>query len=215
MAKTPEQRIQELKDGVTWVVANVWDTETANVRKDLDASAYKNISALAKRYDAAQTKFSRGVDKKDKAKESFDKLSPELDKIEKQLEALYKTVDGLADEASATIKSKPGDSVEDVTAHWEELLKGSQGQTKECKACFDQISKLNESFDKLIADTLAKVRTQTDAAKTELSSANNELNGLEAQIRSAVIAAEGAAIKQNKPDVAKAVKAVLKVFGGK
>lgn len=215
MAKTPDQRVQELKSNVTWVVANVWDVETSKVRKDLDASAYKTIAGLAKRFDAAQTKFGQGFDKKEKSKDLFDKADGDLDKIEKQLDNLYKTLDGLADETGATVKLKSANSVDDLMSNWEETLKASQAQTKECKACFDQLSKLNESYDKLIADTLGKARTQADAVKSEMSSANNELNALEAQIRSAVINSEAAAIKQNKPDVAKAVKAVLKVFGGK
>lgn len=215
MAKTPEQRAQELKDNVTWVVANVWDAETSKVRKDLDAAAYKSIAALAKRFDAAQTKFSQGIDKKDKAKDGFDKVSGDLDKIDKQVTDLMKDLSGLGDAASATVKTKSGDSADDVMAAWEEHLKACQAQTKESKAYCDQLSKLNESYDKLVADAISKSRTQMDAAKSDLTSSNNELNALEGQIRSAVLNCEAAAIKQSKPDVAKAVKAVLKVFGGK
>jgi hypothetical protein len=45
-----------------------------------------------------------------------------------------------------------------------------------------------------------------------MDKANSELNAQEAQFRSAVIAAENAAIKQGKAEVAKAVKSVLKTF---
>jgi exonuclease V gamma subunit len=130
------------------VVANVWDAETSKVRKDLDAAAYKNIAALAKRFDGAYTKFSQGIDKKDKAKDGFDKVSGDLDKIDKQLTDLMKDLSGLGDAASATVKTKSGDSADDVMAAWEEHLKACQAQTKESKACCDQLSKMNESYDK-------------------------------------------------------------------
>ncbi|MBL0087422.1 MAG: hypothetical protein IPP44_12210 [Ideonella sp.] len=215
MAKTPDQRVKELKSNVTWVVANVWDTETAKVRRDLDASAYKTIAGLAKRFDAVQDKFREGIEKQDKSKDLADKPGGDLSKMNQQIEALFKTLDGLRAEAGATVKSKSGDGIDDLISYWEESLKTNQAITKESKACFDQLSKLYETYDKLVADTIGKVRAQADAAKSEMSRANNELNALEAQIRSAVINCEAAAIKQNKLDVAKAVKAVLKVFGGK
>ncbi|MBL0086642.1 MAG: hypothetical protein IPP44_08135 [Ideonella sp.] len=215
MAKTPDQRVQELKGGVMWVLANVWDAETSKVRKDLDASAYKTIAGLAKRFDAAQDKFSQGIDKKDKSKDIFKKLSGDLEKTINQIDALHQTLEELRTDAEATVKNKSGDSLDDLISEWEEGLKENQAVTKEQKACFDQLTKLNESMNKVLADTLGKARAQADAVKSEMSSANNELNALEAQIRSAVISSEAAAIKQNKLDVAKAVKAVLKVFGGK
>ncbi len=215
MAKTPEQRVQELHDGVTWVVANIWEAETSKFSKDIDASVLKNVAGLAKRYDATQTKFSQSIDKKDKTKGAFDKLGTELDKNEKQAGALYKRLDELAGEASASQHVKAGDTVDDVLSNWEELLKVSLGQSKECKSCFDQIAKLNDSYDKMTADGIAKARTQINGVKAEMSSANSELNSLEAQIRSAVVNFAGVAISKNKPDAAKAVKAVLKVFGGK
>lgn len=215
MAKTPEQRVQELHDGVTWVVANIWEAETAKEKKDIDASVLKNVAGLAKRYDATQTKFSQNIDKKEKSKEAFAKLDTDLEKNEKQADALYKRIDELSGEASASNHVKAGDKADDMLTNWEEFLKSSLGQTKECKSCFDQLAKLNDGYDKMVADAIAKVRTQIGGAKAEMSSQNAELNSLEAQIRSAVVNFAGVAISKNKPDAAKAVKAVLKVFGGK
>jgi hypothetical protein len=77
------------------------------------------------------------------------------------------------------------------------------------------MAKLDESYDKSMADTIAKARKEIDAANAVMNSANTDLNNLEAQIRAAVVNYDRVAISKNKPEIAKAVRAVLKVFGGK
>lgn len=213
MTKTTERREKELGGGISAHLFVAWDSLTSKVRKDLDPATYNNIAALAKRYDAALDKFAMGIDKKGKSKGGFEKLWQDLRKMDQQIDELTKTIGKLNEESFATVKTTAGDSADDMVANWEEMLKRAQDVTKQFKGYFDHFNKLNESYDKQIADALGKVRSQLDGAKGELNKTNNELNALEAQIRGAVIAAEGAAVKQNKPDVAKAVKAVLKEFG--
>src|SRR5947209_8032359 len=104
MAKTVEQRVQELHDGVTWSVAGVWGSETAQYKKELDGPDFKSkgdIAGLASRFDTTQSKFTQNIDKKDKAKDIFDKGDPELDKIDKQWDAVWKRLDQLGAESEA------------------------------------------------------------------------------------------------------------------
>lgn len=212
MAKTTQKREKELDQGSAWMLTNIWDSKTSKVRKDLDAATYSNIAKVAKRYDDALGRFIFGVNKKDRARDGFGKLWQDLRSMDQQIADLTKTIGTLNEDSFATVKAQSGDTVEDVYASWEEMHKRAQGATKEFKSHFEQFNKLNETYDKMIADALARARSQLDAVNGDLNGANNDLNALESQFRSLVIAAEGAAVKQNKPDVAKAVKDVLRVF---
>lgn len=64
----------------------------------------------------------------------------------------------------------------------------------------------------MVADAVAMDRAQLDSVGHALDSANQDPNAPEVQFRILVVAAEGAAVKQNKLEVAKAVKDVLRVF---
>lgn len=212
MAKTTQKREQELERGSAWMLTNVWESKTSKVRKDLDAAMYANIAKVAKRYDDALGRFIFGVNKKDRAKDGFAKLWDDLRPMDRQIEDLAKTIGTLHAESFTTVKAKSGDTVDDIYDGWEEMHKRAQGATKEFKAYFERFNKLNETYGKMIADTLAAARSQLDTVNGDLNGANNDLNALESQFRNLVIAAEGAAVRQNKPDVARAVKDVLRVF---
>src|SRR6266542_6263906 len=118
MAKTVEQRVQELHDGVTLSVAGVWGSETAQFKKELDAPEFKSkgdIAGLAARFDATQSKFSQNIDKTDKAKDFFDKGDTELDKIGKQWDAVFKRLGELDAESEASMHQKADAAkVEDI-----------------------------------------------------------------------------------------------------
>ena len=64
----------------------------------------------------------------------------------------------------------------------------------------------------MVADALAMDRVQLDSVGYALDSANQDPNAPEVQFRILVVAVEGVAVKQNKLEVAKAVKDVLRVF---
>jgi archaellum component FlaC len=143
----------------------------------------------------------------------FETLWKELTGVDKQIEDVSTAIGKLHGESFESIKIIDAKSADDHIGNWEEFLKRAQNATKEVKGYCDVLIKLNEGYDKQIAEAIPKVRKQLDYIKGEMNKANSELNTLEAQFRSAVIAAETAAVKQNKPDVAKTVKAVLKELG--
>jgi hypothetical protein len=100
---------------VTWSVAGVWGSETAEYKKDLDAPEFKSkgdIAGLASRFDTIQSKFTQNIDKKDKAKDIFVKGEAELDKIDKQWEAVWKRLDETCCRVRGvnTSKSQSGES---------------------------------------------------------------------------------------------------------
>lgn len=214
MPKTTETREKEMDGGKNAPHLFItWDNLTSKVRKDIDPAAHSSVVAVAKRYDAAVDKFVLGMDKKAKSTEGFAKLWNDLQDADKEIDDVSKAIGKLFAESFETVKSIEAKTADDEVANWEELLKRAQNTTKEYKGYCDHLIKLNEGYDKQITQALDKVRPQLDGVKGEMNRTNSELNALEAQFRSAVIVAENAAVKQNKPDVAKAVKAVLKEFG--
>jgi uncharacterized protein YmfQ (DUF2313 family) len=213
MAKSSESREKELDGGKN--VPNLtaaWDNATSKVRKDIDPAANASVVTAAKRYDMTLTIFVNGIDNKGTSTAGFEKLWHDLGSMDKQIEDVTTAIGKLHAESFETIKSIDAKSADDHIANWEELLKRAQNTTKEFKGYCDHLIKLNENYDKQIAEAIAKVRKQLEYIKTGMDKANSELNAHEAQFRSAVIAAENAAIKQGKAEVAKAVKSVLKAF---
>jgi len=73
--------------------------------------------------------------------------------------------------------------------------------------------KLNDNYLKSMSDTISKVRKELDAAKSAMNSANADLNSLEAQMRAAVVNYDKVAISMNRPEIAKAVRSFIEVFG--
>jgi chromosome segregation ATPase len=213
MAKSSETREKELDGGKN--VPNLtaaWDNATSKVRKDIDPAANTSVVTAAKHYDMTLISFVNGIDNKGTSTAGFETLWHDLSGMDKQIEDVTTAIGKLHAESFETIKSIDAKSADDHIANWEELLKRAQNTTKEFKGYCDQLIKLNEQYDKQIAETIGKVRKQLDYIKSEMNKANSELNTHEAQFRSAVIAAENVAIKQGKAEVAKAVKSVLKTF---
>jgi chromosome segregation ATPase len=213
MAKSSETREKELDGGND--VPNLtaaWNDATSKVRKDIDPAANTSAVTAARRYDMAMTVFVTGIENKGTSTAGFETLWHELSGTDKQIEDVTTAIGKLHAESFQTIKQIDAKSADDHIANWEELLKRAQNTTKEFKGYCDQLIKLNEQYDKQIAETIGKVRKQLDYIKSVMDKANSELNAQEAQFRNAVIAAENAAIKQGKAEVAKAVKSVLKTF---
>jgi len=60
MAKSRDDRVKALKDGVTWNLPNQWDSCTSKYTKELSAPNFRakgSMPALTKEFDTAQTKF--------------------------------------------------------------------------------------------------------------------------------------------------------------
>lgn len=218
MAKSVEQRTKELVEPTTrcYLVSN-WSEATSAHSKDLNAPIFKklgDIAGLANRYDAAADNFIKFDKKKDDAKKLFDSGKPNVDKFGKQLEGLKKELDDIVkDEQASLSKVKDATKVEDHLNNWEELLKGQHDLNRERKAIFDRMLKVGEEVAKARSDVIASVKKEVDAAKAALTSTNNELNTLEAQIRTAVINYQKTAIDMDKRDIADAVRGFLGVFG--
>ena len=218
MAKSVEQRTKELVEPTTraYLVSN-WNEATSAYSKDLNAPIFKklgDIAGLAKRYDAAADNFIKFDRKKDDAKKLFDSGFPNVEKPGKQLQGLNKELEDIVkDETASLSKVKNASKAEDLLNDWEEALKGQQDLNKERKAIFDRMLKLGEDVAKARADVIASVKKEIDAAKAGLTSTNNELNTLEAQIRSAVINYQKTAIDMDKKEIADAVRGFLSVFG--
>ena len=213
MAKSTETREKELDGGKN--VPNLtaaWDSATSKVRKDIDPAANTSAVNAAKRYDMTLVRFVNGIENKGTSTAGFEKLWQDLSGMDKQIEEVTTAIGKLFAESFETVKSIDAKSADDHIANWEEMLKRAQNTTKEFKGYCDHLVKLNEAYDKQIAEAIGRARKQIDYVKVDLDKANSELNTLEAQFRSAVIAAETAAVKQGKTDVAKAVKSVLKTF---
>ena len=218
MAKSVEQRTKELVEPTTrcFLVSN-WTEVSSPYSKDLNAPIFKklgDIAGLAKRYDAAADNFIKFDKKKDDAKKLFESGVPNVQRIGKQMEGLKKELDDIVkDEQSSLSKVKDATKVEDLLNNWEEVLKGQQDLNKERKAIFDRILKLGEEVAKSVTDVIGNVKKEVAAAKAGLTSTNNELNTLEAQIRSAVVNYQKTAIDMDKKEIAGAVRGFLGVFG--
>ena len=215
MAKSVEQRTKEL-DIRVYLVAS-WTERTAAYKKELDAPIFKklgDVAGLAKRYDAATDNFIKFDTSKDDAKNLFTDGATAVGKIDKLGEGLIKEQADLVKEGRSTLSLvKDATKIEDRLNNWEEVLKGQQDVNKERKAVFDRIMKLGDDRLKAITDVIGKVRKEVDAAKAGLTSTNNELNTLEAQIRSAIVNYQKTAIDMDKKEIADAVRGFLGVFG--
>lgn len=218
MAKSIEQRTKELVDstGRYFVVAS-WDQNTSAYSKELNAPIFKklgDIAALAKRYDAASDNFIKFDKKKGEAKKLFDPAGANLQKLVKQNDGLQKELEDIkADERNSLSILKDESKVEDAINNWEEGLKAQTDLNKLRKAIFDKSLKLGEEFAKTQSDAVANVKKEVAAATAGLTSTNNELNALEAQIRSAVVGYQKTAIDMDKKEIADAVRGFLGVFG--
>lgn len=211
MAKSAEQRAKET--GIH-VLQDDWDGETARVRKDVDPALYKMIAGLTKRFDDLDLKFRDANRRQGDVMGTFDDGKKELSAIGKEMSDLFGKVQELAKDSQDSVKNKGAvDSPEDRLNSWEEDQKASESWVKELRIYFDKVIKLGESFNKCGGDTINKVRAQINATRAEMGKANDELNAIEAQIRSAVLKCEAIAVKQSKPEVAKAVRSFLKAFG--
>lgn len=217
MAKSVEQRAKELDDGVTWVLANVWPTETAAFQKELSAPIFKkngDVGSLAKRFDAAQTKFDQNRQKKDDAKKFFETGEAQVDKLKTQGDGLKKELDDIIKDERASRKMiGDAEKVEDILNNWEESFKAQQDLNKERKSIFDNLMKVSEGVAKAQSDTISKVKKEVDAAKAGMNSANSELNSLEAQIRAVIVKYQATALDMDRKDIADAVRGFLHVFG--
>ncbi len=215
MAKSVEQRTKEL-DIRVYLVAS-WTERTAAYKKELDAPIFKklgDVAGLAKRYDTATDNFIKFDKSKDDAKNLFTDGATAVGKIDKLGEGLIKEQADLVKEGRSTLSLvKDATKIEDRLNNWEEVLKGQQDVNKERKAVFDRIMKLGDDRLKAITDVIGKVRKEVDAAKAGLTSTNNELNTLEAQIRSAIVNYQKTAIDMDKKEIADAVRGFLGVFG--
>jgi chromosome segregation ATPase len=218
MAKSVEQRTKELVDstGRCFAVAT-WDQNTAAYAKDLNAPIFKklgDIAALAKRYDAAADNFIKFDKKKRDAKKLFDPAGANLQKLVKQNEGLLKELEEIrGDERDSLSIVKDDSKVEDAINNWEEGLKAQTDLNKLRKAIFDKMLKVGEEFAKTQSDAVSNVKKEVAAANAGLTSANNELNALEAQSRSAAVAYQKTAIDMDKKEIADGVRGFLTVFG--
>lgn len=210
MAKSAEQRAKE--KGIH-VFQDDWDGETAKVRKDIDPTLYKTILSLTKRFDELDLKFRDADRRQGDVNDTFDEGKKELLRLDKEMKDWLEKTTTLAAEAFDSIKVASSDGPEGRLNSWEEHRKASDSLTQEFKIYFDKINKINESYDKSVADIVNKARSEIERTKGEMRKANDELNSLEAQIRSAALKCEAMAVKQDKPEAAKAVKAFLKAFG--
>lgn len=218
MAKSVEQRTKELVEPTTrcFLVSN-WTEATSAYSKDLNAPIFKklgDIAALAKRYDAAADGFIKFDKRKGDAKKLFEGPASNQDRIRKQNEGLKKELEDIVkDEGASLSPVKDATKVEDVQHNWDEALKAQQDLNKERKAIFDRMVKLGEEYAKSMTDAIGNVKKEVDVAKAGLTSTNNELNALEAQIRSAVINYQKTALDMDKKEIADAVRGFLGVFG--
>jgi chromosome segregation ATPase len=218
MAKTVEKRIKELVDSTTrtFLVKN-WAEASSPYSKDLNAPIFKklgDIATLAKRYDAAAETFIKFDKKKNDAIKLFDAPSSNLEKIIKQVVGLKKELEEiLKDEGASTSLVKDPKKVEDHLNNWEEGLKVMQSVNKERKAIFDRIMKLGEEYAKTQTDAIGNVKKEVAVAMAGLAGSNNELNALEAQMRSAVVNYQKTAIDMDKKEIADAVRGFVNSFG--
>lgn len=218
MAKTVERRVKELVEPTTraYAVTN-WNDSTSAYTKELNAPIFKklgDIGAMCKRYDTAADNFIKFDKKKDEARKLFEAASATLEKIRKQSDGLNKELDEIVkDEAASISEVKNATKIEDIQHNWEEGLKVQQDLNKTRKAIFDKKSKLGEDFAKCQADAIASVKKEVEAAKAGMTSTNNEMNTLEAQIRSAVVSYQKTALDMDKREIGDAVRGVLAVFG--
>jgi archaellum component FlaC len=218
MAKSVERRVKELVEPTTraYLVTN-WNQSTSAYTKELNAPIFKklgDVGALCKRYDVAADNFIKFDKKRDEAKKLFETAFTSLEKIRKQSDGLNKELDEIvADEAASISTIKDASKVDDVLHNWEEGLKAQQDLNKTRKVIFDKKGKLGEDFAKCQADAISSVKKEVEAAKAGMNSTNNELNTLEAQIRSIVVGYQKTAIEMDKREIADAVRGVLSSFG--
>lgn len=213
MAKSTETREKELDGGKNVPnLGDAWEGATSKLRKDIDPAAHANAVTASKRYDMALVRFMNGIDNKETSTSALEKLWHDLRPVDTEIGTVSTAIGTLFSESFETVKQIDAKTADDRISNWEELLKRAENTTKEFKGYCDHLMKLNEGYDKRISEAIGKSRKQLDYIKGEMNKANGELNAYEAQFRSAVIAAETAAIKQGKPDVAKAVKSVLKAL---
>lgn len=213
MAKSTEAREKELDGGKNVPdLIGAWDSATSKVRKDIDPAAYAAAVAAARHYNMTLAVFTNGIDNKATSTSALDKVWHDLVAVDKEIAEVTTAIGTLFGESFQTVKRIDAKTADDRISNWEEMLKRAQNTTKEFKGYCEHLIKLNEGYDKQIAEAIGKSRKQLDYIKGYMNKANGELNTYEAQFRSAVIAAETAAIKQGKADVAKTVKSVLKTF---
>jgi chromosome segregation ATPase len=217
MAKTVDQRVKELNDGVTWVIANNWDNAIAKFQKELNAPNFKSLGSmagLAANFDKAQSTFEQNVKKKDDAKKLFESAAAPLAKMHTQTDGFKKDLDDIVKDAAAARKQiADADNVDDMLKNAEETLKAQEDVNKERKSIFDNWMKVDVNHAKVIADTIAKVKKEVAAAQAALNSSNTQLNSLETQIRALVVKYENTARSMDREDIAAAVRGFLHVFG--
>lgn len=215
MTKTAEQREKDLKDGPTWVVVTAWSNAVSGVKKDIGAKIFLksgNVEALADRYDKLQNEFNKNREKKTAAIDLFDPASAQLDKLDKEIAALDKELEDIVKDENASIKVQKSDDPQAVITEWENTLKASQDGDKAQKAVFDRWTKVNATYDKVIADTLAKVKKEMAAAQAGLNSTNSQLNALEGEMRKVVGLYQNTATEMDRQDIASAVRSFLAIF---
>jgi hypothetical protein len=213
MPKTADQRLNDIAKGGTWAFADNWTTMTSTIQKDLSAPIFKrdgDVAGMAKRLDVAQAKFKEFRDKKENARKLFD--TSQLLKFEAQEADLRKELDDIQMDASQTIKSTAGGTVDDMMESWEEALKATQDEAKERKAVFDNWIKADAAACKTMSDIIGKVHKEITAANDGLKSTNAELNSLEAEVRAAIVRYEKTALDMNRKDIADKVRKYLTVF---
>jgi len=215
LATTVDERIREM-DAARREIEAAWDKAVAKFQKDIAAPAFKkigDIKALAHEFDVVQSKFEGTRNTRDDAEQLIEDGWTEFIKLGARTQTLQVQLTRIFDDARASVKSRPPKTLEDKLNNWDELLKEHRDLNKETKDIFDEILKVGADRVKMISDTGAKVQAAMKSGNSRLASFNAELNGLEDQIRSAVMKYQKAALDINRKDTADAVRGFLKVFG--
>ena len=215
MTKTVDQREKDLKEGVTWVVVTAWTDAISGVKKDLNAQIFLksgNVGALADRYDKLQSEFNKNREKKSGTVDAFDTARSQLEKIDKEIDALEKQISDITKDENASVKAQKSDDPQAVITEWENNLRAGQDGDKALKSVFDQWTKLNNSYEKLLSDTIAKVKKDVAAAQGGMASVNTQLNALEGEMRKVVGVYQNTATEMNRQDIASAVRSFLAIF---
>lgn len=214
MTKNVDQREKDLKR-ITFLVVSAWLGAISSVKKDLDAKIFQksgNVETLAGRYDKLQDEFNKQRERKTGAIELFESADAQLEKISQELDGLLKEITDIAKDEGASVKTRDSDDPQAVITEWDNLLKVAQGESKAVKAVFDRWGKLGTNAEKLISDTLAKVKKEVAAGQAGMNSINSQLNALEEEMRKLVGVYGNTATEMNRQDIAAAVRSFLAIF---